>query len=297
MQLQQEGQYRAAPHAVRQRRRLTFACLALASAASLLATVVDAPGTLAAAPNPHHPARHVSSASYPVGVDDPLEPSGLAPPTSSDLPGYQEAYVDDFTGPLDYSMWGRFSGIPKGDPAGRFERSHVLTYDGLLRIGTWRDRHRHRRWATGGVCLCGVHPTYGAFFVRSRETAAGPDDAELLWPRNNSWPPELDFNETGTSPMASSWTDHYSSPKTQVQVTQKINVRRWHTWGIVWTPTSVTFVVDGRAWGEVTAKAQIPSLPMTLDLQQQTWCGLHPECPTRTSAMLIDWVVVYTPLA
>jgi hypothetical protein len=53
--------------------------------------------------------------------------------------------------------------------------------------------------------------------------------------------------------------------------------------------------VDGTAWGEVSSLAQIPDLPMTLDLQQQTWCGLQPECPTRPSTLLVDWVAVYTP--
>lgn len=192
-------------------------------------------------------------------------------------------------------MWSRFSGVPKGDPSGRFERHHVWASNGELRIGTWRDPARHDHWATGGICLCGVHPTYGAFFVRSRQTAAGPDDVELLWPRNNSWPPELDFNETGTSPSTSTWTDHYRSATTKVQGNDTIDVLEWHTWGVVWTPTSVTFVVDGHAWGEVTAKAQIPHLAMTLDLQQQTWCGILPECPRHRSQLLVDWVAVYTP--
>jgi Glycosyl hydrolases family 16 len=277
---------RGARAAVRQRRRRALPLVAAAALVTLLTTVVAAPGSFAAAR---------ASSSYPIGVFDEYEPSGFAPPAANQLPGYTEAYVDDFTQPLDFTKWGRFSGVPKGDPAGYFERGHVFTTKGVLRIGTWRDPSRDDHWATGGICLCGVHPTYGAFFVRSRETAAGPDDAELLWPSDNSWPPELDFNETGTSPKASSWTDHYTSPTIEVQQTLKIDVLHWHTWGIVWTPSAVTFVVDGRVWGQVTSAAQIPDLPMTLDLQQQTWCGIEPECPTKPSSMLIDWVVVYTP--
>ena len=237
-----------------------------------------------------------STTSYPIGTFDLSEPSAYAPPGPHQLAGYTEAYVDDFTGPRNLSgRWGRFSGTPKGDPAGRFVPDHVWSRDGELRIGTWRDPADHDRWATGGVCLCGVHPTYGAFFVRSRQTTAGPDVAELPRPANNAWPPELDFNETGTSPDASTWTDHYTSPSTEVQATTQIDVEHWHTWGVVWTPTSVTFVVDGRAWGEVTSPAQIPDVAMTLDLQQQTWCGLQPECPTRDSTLLVDWVAIYTP--
>ena len=214
--------------------------------------------------------RRVVDDELSIGTFDLSEPSAYAPPGPHQLAGYTEAYVDDFTGPRNLSgRWGRFSGTPKGDPAGRFVPDHVWSRDGELRIGTWRDPADHDRWATGGVCLCGVHPTYGAFFVRSRQTTAGPDVAELLWPANNAWPPELDFNETGTSPDASTWTDHYTSPSTEVQATTQIDVEHWHTWGVVWTPTSVTFVVDGRAWGEVTSPAQIPDVAMTLDLQQR----------------------------
>ena len=233
--------------------------------------------------------------TFPVGVFDMAEPSGLAPPGPSALAGYHRDYVNDFSGPLDPSMWLLFAGVPKGDPAGRFEPSHVAVSRGLLRIGAWRDPARRHHWATGGVCLCGVHPKYGAFFVRSRETAPGPDDVELLWPQNNTWPPELDFDEMGTSATQSTWSDHYHSPADFIQGNVTVNVKRYHTWGVIWTPTQVTFVVDGRAWGVVTTPALIPKLPMTLDLQLQTWCGIHPECPRKPSSMQIDWVAVYTP--
>jgi hypothetical protein len=296
----QTVEHRSARRAVRDRGRSSVALLVAASVSvsTMIASVVDAPGTMAASPRPLRAVTVSAPApTYPVGVFDYLEPSGLAPPAPSQLPGYTEAYVDDFNGPLDLSKWGKFNGVPKGDPAGRFEFSHTWADRGLLHIGTWRDPSQHNRWATGGICLCGVPLTYGAFFVRSRVTAGGTDAAQLLWPANNSWPPELDFNESGVSPMTSTWTDHYSSAKTFVQSTRTINVRHWHTWGVVWTPTSVTFVVDGQAWGQLTAKAQIPNLPMTLDLQQQTWCGIQPECPKRPSTMLVDWVVAFTPTA
>ena len=296
MQQRNEGEVRAAGGAVRQRRRPMAAFLGAVSVATLLVSLIAAPGSQAAAPARVATA-HASTPAYPVGVYDVYEPSGYAPPAPNQLPGYQQVFLDDFTKPLDTTKWGLFDGVPKGDPSGRFEPGHVRTSKGLLRIGTWRDPSHRNHWATGGVCLCGAPTTYGAFFVRSRVTAPGPDDAQLLWPVDNSWPPELDFNETGKSPMASSWTDHYASPTTWVQHTRKINVVHWHTWGIVWTPTSVTFVVDGKAWGQLTGKAQIPTLPMTLDLQSQTWCGILPECPRRSSAMLVDWVVAYTPLA
>ena len=233
--------------------------------------------------------------TYPVGVFDLAEPSYMAPPSATALAGYTRSFVADFTTPLSPKLWGLFKGVPKGDASGLFVPSHVHVSDGLLRIGTWRDRAAGGRWASGGVCLCGIHTLYGAYFVRSRVTGTGPDDVTLLWPADNQWPPEIDFDETGTSPRASSWTVHFTAPADQVQHTVHLNVRHWHTWGVIWTPTSVTFIVDGTTWGEVTASAEVPTIPMTLDIQQQSWCGLAPECPTRSTSTLVDWVALYVP--
>ncbi len=38
-------------------------------------------------------------------------------------------------------------------------------------------------------------------------------------------------------------------------------------------PTSLTYTVNGKVWGSESNPADIPSTPMHLDLQQQTWCG------------------------
>lgn len=276
----------------RSRNRVSSVAL-VAATAMLSSTLVGAGATVGAVPRlPGHP----RAVTYPIGVFDESEPSGFAPPPGWALPGYQRTYVNDFKHPLDSSLWGKFSGVPGGDPAGLFVRSHVKETGGELRIETYRDSADHYKWATGGICLCGLNTTYGAFFVRSRETHAGADDVELLWPSAHGvWPPELDFDEMGVSDNVSSWTDHYTSPTEFTQQSTTIDVLHWHTWGVVWTPTSITFVVDGRVWGVVTDPAQIPTIPMTLDMQQQTWCGIHPECPHRTSSMLIDWVTIFTP--
>jgi hypothetical protein len=267
--------------------------VALVAAALVLSSTLIAAGPTAGAVPRQAGPRDVT---YPIGVFDESEPSGFAPPPGWAIPGYQRTYVNDFNRPLDPSLWAKFSGVPGGDPAGLFQRSHVKEFGGELKIETYRDHNDNNRWATGGICLCGLKTTYGAFFVRSRETHAGPDDVELLWPyAPNIWPPELDFDEMGVADNSSSWTDHYTSPSQFVQQSTTIDVLHWHTWGVVWTPTSVTFVVDGRVWGVITDPTEIPSIPMTLDMQQQTWCGIHPECPTRTSAMLIDWVAIFTP--
>ena len=277
------------PTARGQRRTIRVASASCALALTVLAATT---GTVTQAATR---APRATSTTYPAGTFDSKEPSYMAPPTPGAMPGYARAYVNDFLKPLT-SQWYLFSGRPKGDPVGRFEVSHVQEKAGILELGTWRDPKYKDQWATGGVCLCSVHPTYGAFFVRSKQVGIGPDDAELLWPSNNTWPPEVDFNETGNTARYSAWFDHYTPAPDAFHFVGKVDVTNWHTWGVVWTPTSLTFVLDGKARGTVVTTADgIPTMPMTLDLQSQTWCGIYPECPKANSELEIDWVAIFTP--
>lgn len=232
---------------------------------------------------------------YPLGVFDLDEPSDLAPPGPSAMPGYGRMYVNDFTQGLN-NQWFYFSGVPGGDPSGRFDRLHVAVAKGMLKIGTWRDPRFKNNWVSGGVSLSKDPFEYGAVFVRSRETVPGPDTVELLWPQNNQWPPEIDFDEAGDIPNQEMWFDHYTNSSDVSFGRKTIDITHWHTWGVIWTPTSVTYTVDGYEWGQVTAANEIPHLPMTLDLQTQSWCGISGEpCPYADSVFQIDWVEVYTP--
>jgi beta-glucanase (GH16 family) len=130
--------------------------------------------------------------------------------------------------------------------------------------------------------------------VRSRVTGAGPTQVELLWPVANVWPPEIDFNETGGTTSSTSATVHFTNATDQDQRSQNIDLTQWHTWGVIWTPTSITYTVDGSVWGSVTTASEIPNQAMTLDLSQQTWCGSGWACPTVPQSMQIDWVAEYT---
>jgi hypothetical protein len=272
----------------------------LGCAIALLGTSAISAGDALAASRDSPMARlnHSQAAPYPIGVFDLKEPSYFAPPGANALPGYTRSYVNDFTQQLPSSQWFYFRGIPEGDPSGRFDKAHVAVTHGLLKIGTWRDPRFGNQWVSGGVGLYGMSTTYGAYFVRSRETAPGPDTTELLWPRNNQWPPEIDFNETGAAPSAQSWFVHYNNSQDQLIGSNTVNIEHWHTWGVIWTPTSITFTVDGRAWGTVTAPYAIPNIPMSLDLQSQSWCGITGEpCPTTDSVLLVDWVTQFTQTA
>jgi hypothetical protein len=232
---------------------------------------------------------------YPLGIPNIHEPSAMAPPGPHALAGYHRVYVTDFKGSSLPAGWVDFTGVPGGDPDGQFAPSHVVVGGGMLHLNTWRDPKYHNKWASGGLCQCGAQYTYGAFFVRSRITGAGPNEVELLWPYSNRWPPEIDFYETGTKDMSTSWTLHYGSDNSFVQQTLKhVNQTQWHTWGVIWSQNRITYTVDGRAWGSFTGSYAIPTVPMTLDLQQRPGCSLSPVCTSVPQTMLVDWVAEYT---
>lgn len=234
----------------------------------------------------------LAATPYPIGTSDSGAPSGMAPPGPEAFPGYGETYSTDFVGSALPEGWSAFSGVPGSDPGAQFGPSHAVVGGGMLSLNAWKDPAYGGVWVTGGVCQCSVPVTYGAFFVRSRLTGPGPTQVEILWPVSG-WPPEIDFSETYGGTTSTMATLHYTSANREFHNTLNIDMTQWHTFGVVWTPTSVTYVVDGHAWGSVRSATAIPSQPLTLHLQQQTWCNQSRACPTSNQATQVDWVVEY----
>jgi hypothetical protein len=260
-------------------------------------SLVDALPSTAATASVHHASNPCGS---PARSSD--EPSGLLPLKPTEFRGWTRVYCTDFRGTRLPKGWQRFSGVPKGDPVSLWARSHVSVHDGMLVLGTWRDGRYGGRWTSGGVCQCGHPMLYGAFFVRSRLTAAGASGVELLWPHDNVWPPEVDFFESWQQGNRNTYTDHFSVVDRVSQGWLNANLMKWHTWGVIWRPHEIQFVIgwgtnDWEVWGTVRAKSAIPQVPMTLDIDQQTWCTILPACPSVPSSLLVDWVVEFKHVA
>jgi outer membrane protein OmpA-like peptidoglycan-associated protein len=229
---------------------------------------------------------------FPSGVSDLTEPSGQAPPSATAFPGYVQRYVQDFNGTTVPPDWDVFTGKANGGTGSQWGSAHVVVGGGLLSLNTWQDPAYNNQWVSGGLCMCGAPSTYGAYFVRSRETGPGPTVVELLWPVK-VWPPEIDFNETSGVTNQTSATLRYGPGGQQVQVKHNVDMTQWHTWGVIWTPTSVTYTVDGHVWGRYQVPSRVPHAPMTLNIQQQTWCSSNFACPTSPQSTLVDWVSEY----
>lgn len=239
-----------------------------------------------------HLTSSTSTTSFPDGTPDASEPSGMAPPSANALPGYALTYETNFTGSKLPAGWDVYSGTPGNDPGGQWASSHVVVSGGVLQLNAFQDSAYNNEWVTGGLCQCGVSQVYGAYFVRSRMTGAGPTQAELLWP-TGTWPPEIDFNETFGGDSSTMATVHYSGANLEDQRLLTIDMTQWHTWGVIWSPTSITYTVDGQAWAKVAVAAEIPNQPMSLDIQQQTFCDSGWACPTAPASTQINWVAEY----
>lgn len=230
--------------------------------------------------------------TYPVGVLNSKEPSGMAPPLANAVADYHLTYVTDFNQSHLPRGWYPFTGVAGGDPTDRFSAHHVVVAQGLLRLKTYQDPTNLNAWTTAGLCQCGRPLTYGAVFVRSRQTGNNVNSAELLWPNNNSWPPEIDFNENLFRTNATTATVHWTGNQTDFHVL-RIDMSQWHTWGVIWTPTRIVFTVDGRVWHLFSVPSSIPHLPMNVDIEQRVKCPSSKYCPRRPSALLVDWVIEY----
>lgn len=235
--------------------------------------------------------------AYPLGVVDGAEVSGVAPPGANALAGYRLSYETNFPGTSVPSGWSLFKAVPPNDPGGQFAYSHVVVDDGILHLNAWRDPAFNNEWVTGGLCQCGLAMKFGAYFVRSRITAAGPNAAQLLWPLSNTWPPEIDFNENDGRASGTSSTLHWSPINQIDQRFININMEQWHTWGIIWSPSSVIYTVDGQVWGKISNPSEITGVPMTLNFEQTQHCKQNYECPTRPTSMEVNWVAEYSPKA
>jgi outer membrane protein OmpA-like peptidoglycan-associated protein len=210
------------------------------------------------------------------------------------MSGFALAYANDFTGSTLPSGWTAFSGAASGDAGSTWAPGQVTVSGGVLQLTTSQVGSDDNDWVSGGVSDGSVPLTYGAFFVRSKMTGVGPTQVELLWP-TTAWPPEIDFDETYGGDTSTQATLHYTSANLEIHDNLTIDMTQWHTWGIVWTPDSIIYTVDGNEWASITTPADIPDQPMILNIQQQTWCSSGFACPTASASTDVDWVALYSP--
>jgi hypothetical protein len=251
-------------------------------------------------------AANASASSSPNGpAYDGPSPSGVPMPVG-DLPGWHQTFAEDFNGEDLSQRWFSYNGQPGGDPGGWFTASHVSQLDGNLVINASPTNTPNGLiYATGGISNAkSFSQTYGKFEVRYRmDDGWGINYAILLWPTDNSWPPEFNIAEDsgqGRQKITATahWGGHGSSHQLDSQKLTGYNFADWHTVGLEWTPTGGSVQIDGKTWAQFPAD-EMPKIPMSLALQTQAWfCGSPllgcPDSRTPTNVNLqVDWAVAY----
>jgi beta-glucanase (GH16 family) len=109
--------------------------------------------------------------------------------------------------------------------------------------------------------------TYGYVSVVAKlPGGAGTWPAIWMLPENGAWPPEIDIMENYGSTNQIQTTVHWGAANTQAyaNVTTSANLTTsYNTYGLLWTPTSLTWYLDGRAVFSYSGVG-VPTTPMYL---------------------------------
>jgi hypothetical protein len=239
-----------------------------------------------------------SPAPTPTSSAQPQIPAAAVPSDSppGSTPGWTLVYSQDFSGSGLPAGWGTYSGQPGGDPNGRWDPANVVVSGGALHLMATSN-------STGGVMFSGNPQTYGMYLVRMKadyEPGLRISDIALLWPQKSVWPPEIDFFEDTGGARASYLATVHPGPdgdnSDQVHVSVASDATQWHTYGVQWTPSSITFTIDGHPAGADVPNSGLPAwpdIPMNLALQSQNLSGAQPSqtIETMTVACVAEYAV------
>jgi beta-glucanase (GH16 family) len=142
---------------------------------------------------------------------------------------------------------------------------------------------------------------YGYFEMRAKvPKGKGLWPAFWLLPQNQAWPPEIDAMETlGNQPNTVFLTQHFVGKSGQPDssgdfYTGPDYTLSYHTFGVDWRPTSITWYVDGIKRHEV--KTNIPKEKMYIIANLAVggdWPGLPDTTTPFPSYLTIDYIRAY----
>jgi Glycosyl hydrolases family 16 len=227
----------------------------------------------------------LASASQPaLGASSARAPRSTASTAmpSRNLSHWKIRYADDFRHSLDTrNAWAVYTKPGSSNPTTAwYARDHVRVSHGQLNIRGYVDRHAQPdgRVVTGGLGLWHLPQRYGKYEMLVRmDKCRDVKYAWMLWPYNNKWPSggEVDFAEDeGGSRAVTTATTLYAGPKDQPRhLPQDYNrpaggLSSWHVIGVVWTPTSIRYTMDGHYWGKPKT-SHLPHGRMVLVMQTE----------------------------
>ena len=141
--------------------------------------------------------------------------------------------------------------------------------------------------------------TYGYFEIKAELPAdKGAWPAFWLLPTDGTWPPELDVMEQiGGSSIYQSAHSNATGTQTSTTFTSAVNgaTTGFHTYGMLWTASTITWYVDGSATAEIATPADMKKpMYLLLDLAVGgSWAGA-PDASLTSTNYKIDYVHVFS---
>ncbi len=280
------------------RSRLLFASLAIAVVAGLIGwgLTPSAAGSRAAGSATHKKSPYQLAVSIPASVSK-----------------MRLAFHATFAGSLlNTKIWSTCYPTLKGSACSNFsnperewyQASQVQVFGGALHLVS-------KKIPTAGLdrygdpaeyaCRSGMvtsHPGFNFKYGYIQVTAHVPNGAGL-WPAlwlaasDLSWPPEVDLLEHWGPPKNT--TGVYFHPlngaRTAVRFSPGNLFRGWHTFGVSWTATQLSWYIDGKL--VVTVRQHIPHQKMYLIANVAHYVQKHRSSSACTGTMLIRSVSVW----
>jgi len=186
----------------------------------------------------------------------PSKPSGPAnhDRNQAAIDGWQMDYFEGFDSSIKQTKWVQYGW---GDPAvghgcmGVMSQRNSFTRDGKLVI---RTQYENGQWSTGGAGSGDVFTaSRGRWEVRAKfPKAKGVGYAFLLWPKDEGWPPEIDFAEGRVNGPRIEATYHWDPDNKQQQASlDNHDMSGWHTYGVIVEKDHIIFTLDGKEWGRI----------------------------------------------
>jgi len=139
---------------------------------------------------------------------------------------------------------------------------------------------------------------YGYFEMRAQISGSyGTNSAFWLLPESGAWPPEIDVTEVlGRDPKTDVMTNHTGSTAPSSWANNGTDLSQgYHTYGLMWTPTTMTFYLDGVAQYTTPTGAdehQPMYILATLGVGG-SWAG-NPSTTNFSADMKIDYIRAYS---
>jgi len=182
----------------------------------------------------------------------PSDPPPSPPPGSGEVePGYTVVLRDDFSNGYVQSHWGDpfplpYPTGPSSNGGYYWNPGDVNVRDGEMQVTM--TRQDDGTWTAGGFnsFRAGVGIHYGTVEFDARvEHAQGTTAAFLMWPMDDTWPPEIDILETPKNQAMHvlHWGDSQADANIQFGGPDP---SEWHHYKLTWLPDEVVIETDGQ---------------------------------------------------